>query len=424
MLKDLVKRSEFWTEHHRVPCQGDSIPRPFEAIPNWRSVVSGKDILEIGPGEGRQSVAMRPLARTYSVADISPRVLQLPQHAAGERHLIRNYATDDLGTKYDVICFWYVLHHVLRSEVDAFFDFVRRHLRRGGAVLFNSPHAVAEEYLADGEGNGCETTMWTADQVRWHARRHGFRVVSEEDRAANCLLFHMVADGGSPASRHEAPSTAAMRRTAAGLMREGTQLNLGGGAAWKHDGWTNLEYDLGYDLAISGLADFETGSADRLFCSHSLEHMPIEAARRLVSDAWRVLKPGGVLRLVLPDCEAFVRAWRGGRDSGRDSDFYAGNACLTPHFKGETDCLRHMGGNPASFDKPSRIGHYFFWDRYSLTWLLVCAGFEMIYESRFGESRDPAMREVATMDPASGMPLRGFDNPLTRPISVYIEAVR
>jgi SAM-dependent methyltransferase len=202
-------------------------------------------------------------------------------------------------------------------------------------------------------------------------------------------------------------------------MSAAINLNLGGGGAWKHDGWTNLEYDLGYDLARVGLTDFRTGSVSRIFCSHSLEHMPIESARRLVADCHRVLKPGGVLRLVLPDCEKFVRAWREG-----DKQFYLGNGFLTPHFQSEVDCLIHMGGNPESFEKPSKITHYFFWDRYSLTWLLVLAGFRTIHDSAFGESVDPVLRQTAAMDEKTGMPLTGFDNPFTKPISVYLEAVR
>ncbi len=199
----------------------------------------------------------------------------------------------------------------------------------------------------------------------------------------------------------------------------GLSLNLGGGVQWAHPGWTNLEYELGYDLSTRGLSGFADGSVRRAFCSHSLEHMPIEAARRLIADCRRVLQPGGVLRLVLPDCEKFVRAWREG-----DAAFYAGNRFLAPHFSSELDCLRHMGGSPKSFEQPSKIGHWFFWDRYSLTWLLVLCGFERIIDASFGESVDPEMRETATMDQTTGMPLRGFDNPFTQPISVYLEAIQ
>ncbi len=139
----------------------------------------------------------------------------------------------------------------------------------------------------------------------------------------------------------------------------------------------------------------------------------------MLCDCYRVLKPGGLLRLVLPDCEKFVRAWREG-----DELFFKGSPYLTPHFASEVECLVQMGGNPQALDKPSNIGHWSFWDRYSLSWLLAVAGFRTIHDSAFGRSIDPALREIATMDHATGMPLRGFDNPLTQPISVYLEAVR
>ncbi len=64
-------------------------------------------------------------------------------------------------------------------------------------------------------------------------------------------------------------------------MTESINLNLGGGPSWKHEGWTNLEYELGYDLASKGLSDFRDASVSRAFCSHSLEHT--RPSRALVS---------------------------------------------------------------------------------------------------------------------------------------------
>lgn len=192
MIQDLSKRSNFWRDHHAVQCQGDSIARPFEALANYASLFRGRSVLEIGPGEGRQSVALRPLARSYAIADIVPAVLKLAVHEGTDRHLIRDYAKDDLGTRFDVVCFWYVLHHILRSEADAFLAFIMRHLKPGGVVLFNAPHANPAHELADHEGNGLQTTPWTPAEVETLLARHGLSIERSRNLAANCLVLHAV----------------------------------------------------------------------------------------------------------------------------------------------------------------------------------------------------------------------------------------
>jgi len=58
---------------------------------------------------------------------------------------------------------------------------------------------------------------------------------------------------------------------------------------------------------------FEGDSLDFVFSSHMLEHVPREAALRAVGTEWpRVLKPGGLLVLYLPDGRVFqpdFHAW-------------------------------------------------------------------------------------------------------------------
>jgi SAM-dependent methyltransferase len=42
-------------------------------------------------------------------------------------------------------------------------------------------------------------------------------------------------------------------------------------------------------------------SVDYIYCSHMLEHLSLEDARKLIREAFRVLKPGGWMRIVVPD---------------------------------------------------------------------------------------------------------------------------
>lgn len=49
------------------------------------------------------------------------------------------------------------------------------------------------------------------------------------------------------------------------------------------------------------------GTADAVYSSHMLEHLFLEDARTFLAECARVLKPGGMMRLALPDAEQFAR---------------------------------------------------------------------------------------------------------------------
>ena len=65
---------------------------------------------------------------------------------------------------------------------------------------------------------------------------------------------------------------------------------------------------------------FVDGSASAVFASHVLEHLYRDQAQQLVQEARRVLCPGGVLRLIVPDLEAIVREYCGERTVGQSAE--------------------------------------------------------------------------------------------------------
>lgn len=58
---------------------------------------------------------------------------------------------------------------------------------------------------------------------------------------------------------------------------------------------------------------FATGSYEAIYASHLLEHLYLDDALRLLRECLRVLRPGGTLRLVVPDLRAIVREYSGER---------------------------------------------------------------------------------------------------------------
>ena len=133
------KRIDFWAEKGRAK-YADEAGSPFMMLP----FVAGRDVMEIGPGEGdgRQRKLIEPCARSYIAVDICgrPGAWVIPHYG------------HHFGVQVDLVFFWCVLHHVPSAERAAFAGFCARHLRPGGLLWFNAPvHAEA----------GCEDGMGT-----------------------------------------------------------------------------------------------------------------------------------------------------------------------------------------------------------------------------------------------------------------------
>jgi SAM-dependent methyltransferase len=157
-LKNRKQREEFWGEqgHHRIGCQGRT---PLGVVDSLIEFAEGKSVLEIGPGQGRQFERVFPVSSEYHIADISDVVLQLPVYESVKKTKLLNY-DQDLGEDFDVIHFWYVVHHVLTEEIGEFFSFIHRHLRLSGRAYFNYPliQHFPESSLTRGGGDGMKTT--------------------------------------------------------------------------------------------------------------------------------------------------------------------------------------------------------------------------------------------------------------------------
>jgi predicted SAM-dependent methyltransferase len=110
----------------------------------------------------------------------------------------------------------------------------------------------------------------------------------------------------------------ARRRARELLARRPVRLNLGSGFA-PVAGWINVDLlgppvDLPWHLA-RGLP-FPDGSVDAVYSEHLFEHLGLEAGRRLMAESVRVLRPGGVVRVAVPDAGLLLRSYAGTDDEG------------------------------------------------------------------------------------------------------------
>ena len=83
-------------------------------------------------------------------------------------------------------------------------------------------------------------------------------------------------------------------------------LNVGCGQRF-HADWVNVDLvpaDSSVRACdISKGLPFDDGQFDAVYHSHVLEHLDPAAGRALLAECLRVLKPGGVVRIVVPDLE-------------------------------------------------------------------------------------------------------------------------
>lgn len=87
-------------------------------------------------------------------------------------------------------------------------------------------------------------------------------------------------------------------------------LNVGCGSRF-HPDWTNLDLVAAHPSVLAhdvrrGIP-FPENSFEVVYHSHVLEHMETSDARKFIGECVRVLKPGGVLRMAVPDLERIVR---------------------------------------------------------------------------------------------------------------------
>jgi predicted SAM-dependent methyltransferase len=89
-------------------------------------------------------------------------------------------------------------------------------------------------------------------------------------------------------------------------------LNLGCGFQYStQPEWTNLDFvSRGEGVIAHNLMNgipFESKTFDLVYHSHLLEHFSKEDGDKFINECFRVLRPGGIIRIAVPDLEQIVR---------------------------------------------------------------------------------------------------------------------
>jgi len=97
-------------------------------------------------------------------------------------------------------------------------------------------------------------------------------------------------------------------------MSKEIKLNIGASPIWDGDSWYILDHKLKHNtkLKIAGSAKnikLKSNSCSIVFCSHVFEHIPHFDLPLVIAEINRVLKIGGVLRILTPDLEKICKAY-------------------------------------------------------------------------------------------------------------------
>ena len=246
-------------------------------------------------------------------------------------------------------------------------------------------------------------------------------------------------------------------------------LNLGCGNRF-HPDWVNVDFVktapevIQHDLK-KGIP-FDDNSFDVVYHSHLLEHFPKNLAVFFIKECFRVLKPGGIIRVVVPDLENITRTYlqileeclQGNEIAQKRYEWillelfdqmvrnYSGGEMLEYWAQypmpAEDFVLQRMGSeaknaieylksNPNLLNQrkkyaedPYEIGkfrlsgevHYWMYDRYSLQKLLLDAGFTDFRICKANESRIPNFN-IYLLDIEA-------DGSVRKPDSLFVEALK
>ena len=143
-----------------------------------------------------------------------------------------------------------------------------------------------------------------------------------------------------------------------------------------------------YGDIIKGLPVMES-SFTGIYCSHTLEHLSLTDFRKALVNTYKLLKPNGIFRCVLPDLETAARDYLTSLDEGDHNAairFMSSTLLgVEKRTKGAKGLLTYIFGN---------ANHLWMWDHLSLSEELKKAGFTNLRSCKFNDCKDEMFKLV------------------------------
>jgi len=165
------------------------------------------------------------------------------------------------------------------------------------------------------------------------------------------------------------------------------------------EGWLNTDYrSISRGVVFLDATrpfPFEDGSFDYVFSEHQIEHLTYNEGLFMLRECYRVLKPGGRIRVATPDLEALISLYTQNKSDIQER-----------YIKWIIDmCLPEVGIYKESFvinNAFRNFGHQFIYDRATLESAIEEVGFIDIIIYAPGASDDELLREIESHGKAVG----------------------
>lgn len=96
------------------------------------------------------------------------------------------------------------------------------------------------------------------------------------------------------------------------------------GENWITIDWKGADINM-YWNQNSKLDMFEDNSVELIYTSHTIEHMKDNSVINLFEEFYRVLKPGGYLRVVAPNAEEYIKSYTTDRKKFFEEEYGVGS---------------------------------------------------------------------------------------------------
>ncbi len=173
------------------------------------------------------------------------------------------------------------------------------------------------------------------------------------------------------------------------LQSHGTRkLHLGCGPH-RLSGWLNTDLNPFRSLVLidaSRRLPFDPGTFDCIFTEHLIEHLELRKGMQLLRECYRVLKPGGRIRIATPDLEFLIHL-EGEKSELKKRYIEDGMRRTFPYLKGlfKGAVINHFF---------RAWGHQFIYDEPVLAYALSESGFKNTVRCEIGRSLDPNLKNL------------------------------